>query len=213
MQCPTLLNNGFGAHRIEGIGDKHVPWIHNVKNTDMVVAIDDASPVAIMRLFNEDAGREYLAAQGVSTDLIDRLPELGISSISNMLSAIKMAKYYEMGPNDVVMTIATDSMEMYGSRVDEYRELEGEFTPLNAAGVYHRYLMGESTDNLLELTYQERKRVHNLKYYTWVEQQGKSYEELMAQWYDPTYWTSIHGLDKQIDTLIEQFNARVGLLN
>jgi len=91
--------------------------------------------------------------------------------------------------------------------------LEGEFTPLNAAGVYHRYLMGESTDNLLELTYQERKRVHNLKYYTWVEQQGKTYEELMAQWYDPTYWTSIHGLDNQIDKLIEEFNARVGLLN
>jgi cysteine synthase A len=213
LQCPTLLNNGFGAHRIEGIGDKHVPWIHNVKNTDMVVAIDDAAPVAIMRLFNEDAGREYLAAQGVSADLIDLLPDLGISGISNMLSAIKMAKYYEMGPNDVVMTIATDSMEMYKSRVDEYRELEGAFTPLDAAGVYHRYLMGESTDNLLELTYQERKRVHNLKYYTWVEQQGKTYEELMAQWYDPTYWTSIHGLDKQIDKLIEAFNARVGLLN
>ena len=213
LQCPTLLNNGFGAHRIEGIGDKHVPWIHNVKNTDMIVAIDDAAPMAIMRLFNEDAGREYLAAQGVSADLIDLLPDLGISGISNMLSAIKMAKYYEMGPNDVVMTIATDSMEMYLSRVDEYRELEGEFTPLDAAGVYHRYLMGESTDNLLELTYQERKRVHNLKYYTWVEQQGKTYEELMAQWYDPTYWTSIHGLDKQIDKLIEAFNARVGLLN
>ncbi len=213
LQCPTLLNNGFGAHRIEGIGDKHVPWIHNVKNTDMVVAIDDAAPMAIMRLFNEAVGQEYLAEQGVPADLIARLPELGISSIANMLSAVKMAKYYEMGPNDVLMTIATDSMEMYGSRVDEYRELEGDFTTLNAAGVYQRYLMGESTDNLLELSYQDRKRIHNLKYYTWVEQQGKTYDELMDQWYDPEYWTRIHGMDKEIDRLIEQFNARVAALN
>lgn len=212
LQCPTLLNNGFGAHRIEGIGDKHVPWVHNVKNTDMVVAIDDEATIAIMRLFNEPAGQEYLVEQGVSPDLIDLLPLLGISGIGNVLSTIKMAKYYEMGANDVLMTIATDSMEMYMSRVEEYRELEGEFTPGTAAGVYHRYLLGENTANMLELTYPERKRVHNLKYYTWVEQQGKTYDELMAQWYDPTYWTSIHGMDKEIDKLIEQFNERVGLL-
>ncbi len=212
LQCPTLLNNGFGAHRIEGIGDKHVPWVHNVKNTDMVVAIDDAAPMAIMRLFNEEAGQAYLADQGVSPEMIALLPDLGISGISNVLSTIKMAKYYEMGPNDVLMTIATDSMEMYQSRVAEYRALEGEFTALDAAGVYHRYLMGEGTDNLQELTYQDRKRIHNLKYYTWVEQQGKTYEELNAQWYDPTYWTNLHGLDKEIDALIERFNERVGLL-
>ena len=209
LQCPTLLNNGFGAHRIEGIGDKHVPWVHNVRNTDLVVAIDDNAPIEVMRLFNEEVGQQYLADQGVSADLIALLPDLGISGISNVLSTIKMAKYYEMGPNDIVMTIATDSMEMYRSRIEEYRELEGEFTSLNAAGVYHRYLMGQSTDNMLELTYPERKRVHNLKYYTWVEQQGKTSEELDAQWYDPTYWTGLHGMDKQIDKLIEEFNERV----
>ncbi len=212
LQCPTLLNNGFGAHRIEGIGDKHVPWVHNVKNTDMVVAIDDNATIGIMRLFNEAVGKEFLAAQGVSPEMIEQLPLLGISGIGNMLSAIKMAKYYEMGANDIVMTIATDSMEMYTSRVDESREEEGPLTMLDAAGIYHRYLLGESTDNLIELTYTERKRIHNLKYYTWVEQQGKTSEELMAQWYDPDYWTSIHGMDKEIDKLIEQFNERVGLL-
>jgi cysteine synthase len=212
LQCPTLLNNGFGAHRIEGIGDKHVPWIHNVKNTDMVVAIDDAAPIGVMRLFNEPAGQEYLASQGISKDLIDLLPDLGISCISNMLSAIKMAKYYELGRQDIVMTIATDSMEMYRSRVEEYRELEGPFTPLDAAGVYHRYLLGQSTDNLQELTYTDRKRIHNLKYYTWVEQQGKTFEELNEQWYDDAYWTRLHGMDAQIDKLIEAFNERVGLL-
>ncbi len=212
LQCPTLLNNGFGAHRIEGIGDKHVPWVHNVKNTDMVVAIDDEATVAIMRLFNEERGKEFLAEQGVAPELIEQLPLLGISGIGNVLSAVKMAKYYEMGSNDVLMTIATDSMEMYGSRVEEYRELDGDFTPMDAAGVYQRYLLGENTANMLELTYPERKRIHNLKYYTWVEQQGKTYDELMAQWYDPTYWTSLHGMDEEIDKLIEKFNERVGLL-
>ena len=212
LQCPTLLNNGFGAHRIEGIGDKHIPWVHNVKNTDMVVAIDDEATIQIMRLFNEEIGKEYLAMQGVSPEIIEQLPLLGISGIGNVLSAIKMAKYYEMGPNDVVMTIATDSMEMYGSRVDETREEDGPLTMLDSAGIYHRYLLGESTDNLIELTYAERKRIHNLKYYTWIEQQGKTSEELNAQWYDPTYWTNLHGMDKEIDKLIEQFNERVGLL-
>jgi cysteine synthase len=212
LQCPTLLENGFGSHRIEGIGDKHVPWIHNVKNTDMVAAIDDAATIGIMRLFNEPAGQEYLISQGVTPEMVALLPDLGISCIGNMLAAIKMAKYYEMGPNDIVMTIATDSMEMYQSRVDEYREQEGEFTPLDAAGVYHRYLLGENTDNLLELSYRDRRRIHNLKYYTWVEQQGKTYEEIQAQWYDPTYWTRLHGLADEIDELIEKFNERVGLL-
>lgn len=212
LQCPTLLNNGFGAHRIEGIGDKHVPWVHNVKNTDMVVAIDDNATIGIMRLFNEEIGKDFLAGQGVSAGIIEQLPLLGISGIGNVLSAVKMAKYYEMGSNDVLMTIATDSMEMYGSRVEEEREAHGPLTMLDAAGIYHRYLLGETTNNLIELTYAERKRIHNLKYYTWVEQQGKTSEELTAQWYDPNYWTSLHGMDRQIDKLTEQFNERVGLL-
>ncbi len=145
-------------------------------------------------------------------EIIEQLPLLGISGIGNVLSAVKMAKYYEMGPNDIVVTIATDSMEMYGSRVEEELEANGPLTMLDAAGIYHRYLLGERTDNLLELSYIERKRIHNLKYYTWVEQQGKTSEELDAQWYDPTYWTSLHGMDAEIDKLIEQFNERVGLL-
>lgn len=211
LQCPTLLHNGFGAHRIEGIGDKHVPWIHNVKNTDMVTAIDDNGPMGGIRLFNEPAGREYLVSQGVDTNLVDQLDLLGISSVSNVMSAIKFAKYYELGASDVVLTVATDSMEMYGSRLTELRAEEGEFTPLDAAGVYHRYLMGQGIDHMQELGYYDRKRIHNLKYFTWVEQQGKTYEEIQAQWYDADYWTSIPGKVDQIDKLIEEFNARVGL--
>ena len=212
LQCPTLLNNGFGAHRIEGIGDKHVPWIHNVKNTDMVMAIDDAATMGLIRLFNEPIGQEYLVSQGVSPDFVEKLPLLGISSVANMLSSVKFAKYYELGPEDIVLTIATDSMEMYQSRILELREEEGPFTELDAASVYHRFLMGTTIDHMQELGYYDRKRVHNLKYYTWVEQQGKTYEEIQAQWYDPDYWTSIQPQTDQMDELIEAFNDRVGLL-
>ena len=60
LQCPTLLMNGYGDHRIEGIGDKHIPWIHNVRNTDVVTAIDDEACVSLVRLFNEPEGMKYL---------------------------------------------------------------------------------------------------------------------------------------------------------
>lgn len=212
LQCPTLLLNGFGEHRIEGIGDKHVPWIHNVKNTDMIIALDDAATIGLMRLFNEPAGQAYLVQQGVPADLVAQLPLLGISSIGNLLAAIKMAKYYEMGPHDIVMSVATDSMEMYLSRIAEYRQKEGEFTPLDAAARFHRYLLGVDLDQVLELSYYDRKRVHNLKYYTWVEQQGKTFGEIQRQWYDDSYWPSIHTHTDEIDALIDEFNERTGLL-
>ncbi|MHB8192582.1 MAG: pyridoxal-phosphate dependent enzyme [Bellilinea sp.] len=209
LQCPTLLSNGFGSHRIEGIGDKHVPWVHNVKETDMVVAIDDNAVTNIVRLFNEKAGREYLIHKGVPEEVVGKLDLLGFSGIANMLSAIKMAKYYEMDENDVVVVVFTDSMELYTSRVDEYRKEFGEFTSFDAAETYARYLHGERTDNLLELAYADQKRIHNLKYYTWVEQQGRTYEEIQAQWYDPDYWTGYRNQTEEIDALITEFNQRV----
>jgi cysteine synthase A len=210
LQCPTLLENGFGSHRIEGIGDKHVPWIHNVKNTDMVVAIDDAAVVNLARLFNEPAGRRYLVMKGVPESLVSQLDLLGFSGISNMLSAVKFAKYYELGENDIVLTVLTDSMELYGSRLSEMRAESGEYTELDAATHYGQYLLGQSTDHLLELTYAERRRVHNLKYFTWVEQQARTYEELMAQWYAPDCWTDVQGQVEEIDGLITEFNSRAG---
>jgi cysteine synthase len=212
LQCPTLLNNGFGAHRIEGIGDKHVPWIHNVKNTDMVTAIDDNSVVKIVRLFNEPEGKQYLAKKGVPEQIIQNLHLFGLSGIANMLTAIKFAKYYELTEDDIVLAVLTDSVELYDSRIVEYREQFGEFTSHDAAEVYASALMGESTDNLVELTYQDRKRVHNLKYYTWVEQQGKTYNEIMDQWYDKDYWTGFQSQLEEIDEYISEFNDRVGLL-
>lgn len=212
LQCPTLLLNGFGEHRIEGIGDKHVPWIHNVKNTDIVLAIDDNAVVQLARLFNEPAGREYLISNGVGENLVNNLDLLGFSGIANLLSAIKFAKYYELGPNDVVLTVLTDSMELYQSRLKEMHAEYGLYAQTDAAANHARYLLGATTDNILELSYLDRKRVHNLKYYTWVEQQGKTYKEIQEQWYNDEYWTDIQNLVNEIDELITAFNVETGLL-
>ena len=211
LQCPTLLHNGFGAHRIEGIGDKHVPWVHNVKNTDVVIGVDDEATVSLLRLFNEPAGRQLLAAEGVGEGLLEKLPWLGISGIGNLLAAAKFARYYELGPDDVVLTVLTDSVELYASRLDELNAARGALSPSAAVAAYHRYLLGQSIDHVQELGYYDRKRLHNLKYYTWVEQQGKSQDELQAQWYDPAYWHRIPALADEIDRLIVAFNRRTGL--
>lgn len=212
LQCPTLLENGFGAHRIEGIGDKHVPWIHNVKNTDLITAIDDNAVVNISRLFNEKVGHEYLVGKGVPQEIVSNLDLLGFSGIANMLSAIKMAKYYEMGEDDVVLTVLTDSMQLYQSRIKEMHDEFGQYSEMDAAVHFAHYLEGQSTDNMLDLTYQDQRRVHNLKYYTWVEQQGRTYEEIQDQWYDPNYWTGFQSQVEEIDNLIITFNEKVGLL-
>ncbi len=213
LQCPTMLENGFGAHRIEGIGDKHIPWVHNVKNTDLITAIDDNAVVNLARLFNEPAGKKQLVDSGVPEEVVAQLDLLGFSGIGNLLSTIKMAKYYEMGPDDVLLTILTDSMELYGSRLEEMHAEFGEYTEKDAAADQARYLLGERTDNMLELSYHDRKRIHNLKYFTWVEQQGKTYEEIQSQWNDDDFWGSVQGQAGEIDELINAFNARVGILN
>jgi len=212
LQCPTLLENGYGAHRIEGIGDKHVPWIHNAKNTDMLIAIDDNAVVNISRLFNEPAGKQYLASQGVQESVISKLSLLGFSGISNILTAIKAARYYEMGENDIILTMLTDSMDLYQSRLIEMHEEIGEYRQTEAAVDFGRWLLGATTDNLLELRYTDRRRVHQLKYFTWVEQQGRTYDEIQAQWYDSDYWTNIRSQVDDIDELIVEFNEKVGLI-
>ena len=206
-ECPTLLLNGFGGHRIEGIGDKHVPWIHNVRNTDLVIDIEDEFSMRLIRLFNEPAGQEFLVKQGVPESLVEKLPWLGISSAANLIGAIKLAKYYELTSRDIVLTVFTDSMELYESRIQELREKYGPYDERQAAIDYERFLLGITTDRMQELTYWDRRRIHNLKYYTWIEQMGKSVEELQAQWYDwPEYWDRIHRQVDEIDTLIEEFN-------
>jgi len=213
LQCPTLLNNGFGGHRIEGIGDKHVPFVHNARNTDFVVAIDDEKCMNLIRLFNDSKGHEYLTSIGVSQDVIGKLNLLGISGVSNMLTAIKMAKYNECTSDDVIFTVFTDSMELYGSRIEELNAAKGQYTTEQAAIDYHSYLKNLATDNMMECGYAERKRIHNLKYFTWVEQQGREVEELNAQWYDHIdYFDERLTIADKYDKLIEEFNEKTGLL-
>jgi cysteine synthase A len=212
LQCPTLLCNGYGSHRIEGIGDKHVPWIHNIKNTDVVAGIDDEACMSLLRLFNEPEGRDYLKGRKVEPELVDRLDLLGISGIANLLTAIKTARFFEMGPKDMLFTVATDSMELYGSRLEEERELHGPYSETAAAVHHERHLLGAGIDHVLELGYWDRKRIHNLKYFTWVEQQGKTVEELDAQWYDDDYWNTHFHAWEEWDRQIDEFNERTGLL-
>ena len=213
LQCPTILNNGFGGHRIEGIGDKHIPWIHNVKNTDMAIAIDDEDSQRLLRLFNKAEGKEYLKELGLDEALIERLSWLGISGIANLLCCIKMAKYYELTENDVLLTVLTDSAVMYQSRITELDEAHGAYNAHEAALDHHLHMLGLKTDNLMELSYAERKRVHNLKYYTWVEQQARDVNELNALWYDTRgTWDAVHGQVTKLDELINEFNEATGLL-
>ncbi len=212
LQCPTLLENGFGSHRIEGIGDKHVPWIHNVRNTDVVAAVDDNAVVSLARLFNEPSGRAFLASKGVPGSVAGALDLLGFSGIANVLAAVKTAKYFEMDENDILVTVLTDSMELYRSRLRDWRAGLGEYTEKDAAADFARYLLGQSTDNMLELRHGDRRRIHNLKYFTWVEQQGKTAAELSAMWHERDYWTNVQGQAAEIDALIGEFNAEVGLV-
>ena len=214
LQCPTILNNGFGGHRIEGIGDKHIPWIHNVKNTDMVIDIDDEDSQRLIRLFNDPMGKEYLINEAhVSPEVVEKLSYLGISGTANVLCAIKMAKYYEMTEHDVIATVLTDSVDMYGSRIKELEEENGPYTMTSAAVDHNLHMLGLRTDNMEELTYIGRKRVHNLKYYTWVEQQGRTVEELNDLWYNPEKtWKGVHSQAKDLDELINEFNEASGVL-
>jgi len=212
LQCPTLLSFGFGEHRIEGIGDKHIPWIHNVRNTDMVVAVDDEQTMQLMRLFNEENGHACLRREGVDNSTIEALGQIGISGLCNLVASIKTARYYDMDGRDVIFTPLTDSMELYSSRVEEMREQHGPYTSHLADQHYGRYLLGTGTDNLRELSFADRKALHNFKYFTWVEQQGRDAEELRALWDEDT-WTEIFSQEvvDEWDRMIGSFNRATGL--
>ena len=214
LQCPTILNNGFGGHRIEGIGDKHIPWIHNVKNTDMAIAIDDEDSQRLLRLFNKPEGKQYMKeVLGMSDEQVEKMSWLGISGIANMLCCIKMAKYYELTENDVLLTVLTDSAVMYQSRIEELDQMHGGYNAHEASLDHNLHMLNLKTDNLLELTYADRKRIHNLKYYTWVEQQARDVKELNDLWYDTKgTWDAVHAQAKEMDELINEFNEATGLL-
>ncbi len=209
LQCPTILENGFGGHRIEGIGDKHIPWIHNLRDTDAAVGVDDEITIRLLRLFNEPAGRKVLAEAGVQPEVLDQLDLMGISGIGNLVATIKAAKYYELGADDIALTVFTDSLALYGSRITELNQERGAYTQRQADKDFD-LLQNLSVDHVLELSHVDQRRVQQLKYFTWVEQLGKTVEEIRAQWDDyRVYWGELHGQVDQIDALIRDFNAEV----
>ncbi len=211
LQCPTLLHTGFGEHGIEGIGDKHVPWIHNVRNTDFLCGIDDRHCLSLMHLFNEEGGKKFLSRTGIDTGLLEKLPLLGISGICNLLSAIKTARYFEMDRQDIILLPLTDSVEMYHSRLEELQQERGRPGDVESARIFSRYIEGIGVDHVRELGYWDRKQLHNLKYFTWVEQQGKSSTDLARLW-DPSFWEQIWSQVGELDRAIEAFNADTGLV-
>lgn len=212
IQCPTLLSAGHGDHRIEGIGDKHVPWIHNVRMTDVVIAVDDRATLRLLRLFNEPAGQDLLSQRGLGDEVIAQLPLLGISSICNLLAAIKMSLYFEYDENDVIFMSLTDSADLYRSYLRGWNEERGAYTSLHAAVDHERFLLATTTDHMKELTYPDQKVIHNLKYFTWVEQQQRKTEELAALW-NPLFWRDQVRMLKVWDESIREFNRDTGVLD
>jgi cysteine synthase len=214
LECPTMLANGFGEHNIQGIGDKHIPLIHNVMATDVALAVSERATDRLGVLFGTDTGRAHLASRcGVPADVVGELPALGLSSICNVLGAIKVARHFDLGPEDVVVTVATDGAAMYHSERELALEkyFPGGFDEVAAAEVYGEHLLGTATDHLRELTYEERKRLFNLGYFTWVEQQGVAVEDFEAR-RDQRFWGGKQALSEGWDELIDEFNARTGVL-
>ena len=211
-ECPTLLRNGFGEHNIQGIGDKHVPYIHNAMNTDLVVGVSDRSVAALDLLFNSETGLAYLSdRRGVDPKTIDGLKYLGLSGIANMVAAIKTAKRLELGSEDVLITVATDSAALYGSERRKFLSAEypGGFDIVNAAEIFAQHLLGTADNDVLELTRGERARIFNLGYFTWVEQQGVALEEFEKR-RNQGFWRELPRAAAAWDELITEFNSRAG---
>jgi cysteine synthase len=212
-QCPTMLRNGFGEHNIQGIGDKHIPLIHNVASTDFVAAVSDQATDHLALLFAEPAGLSYLRGRrGVSEAVIAALPLFGLSSICNILASVKLAKYLDLGPDDVIATVATDGASMYGSERARIaaRDFPRGFDEIAAAEAFGRWMLGAGTDELLETTRTDRRRIFDLGYFTWVEQQGVPVESFAARW-EPSFWTGLRSKTDAWDEMIRQFNGRTGV--
>ena len=211
LECPTMLMNGFGEHNIQGIGDKHIPLIHNVMNTDVVVAVSDHATDQLYAMFNSEDGLGYLAdRRHVPRQLLDQLQHFGLSAICNVLAAISTAKTLGLGADDAIITVATDGAALYPSEYSKItaRDFGNGFTNLDAAQVWGEHLADVPTANTLQLTERERNRIFNLGYYTWVEQQGTPFELFEARRHQ-SFWKGLRRLLPVWDDMITDFNARV----
>ena len=211
VECPTMLENGYGEHNIQGIGDKHIPLIHNVMNTDVVVGVSDHATDALNQLFGSNAGRGYLTGRReLDAAVVNAFDDIGISGLANIVAAIKVAKHLDYGPDDVVMTVATDSADLYRSERQSYlaRRYPDGFNEVSAAEIFSQHLAGVVDDHVLELTHHERKRIFNLGYYTWVEQQGISVADFDKR-RDQRFWQGLVDSIPAWDRMINEFNAEV----
>ena len=211
LECPTMLANGFGEHNIQGIGDKHIPLIHNVMATDLFVGISDRATDQLLVLFNTPVGREYLVRRrGVPAETVEALGSLGLSSICNVLAAIKVARNQRLGPDDVILTVATDGAELYGTELERIvaRDFPAGFDAVAAGETFGAWLAAVAEDHVLEATRADRDRIFDLGYYTWVEQQGVSIEEFEAR-REQTFWTDTREIVDRWDELIDEFNEQV----
>ena len=212
LECPTLLYNGYGEHNIQGIGDKHVPLIHNVMGTDFVIGVSDRASDALNVVFNTVPGRAYLSRhRQVGQESLAALGDLGLSSIANVLGAIKYAKYMALGPDDVVLTVATDGAAMYQSQIASAMatHFAGEFSEVAAAQAFGQHLLGAGLDHVGELGRFDRERIFNLGYYTWVEQQGTDLAQFDLR-RDQGFWNGLMDLVPVWDGMIEDLNAAIG---
>ncbi len=214
LECPTMLRNGFGPHNIQGIGDKHIPLIHHVHNTDVVVAVSDRATDQLSVVFSDGVGLAYLhERQGVPAAVLESLSSFGLSSICNVVAAVKVAKRLGLGPRDVLVTVATDGAELYESerlRIRS-RDFPGGVDEAVAAQVFARWMLGAGTDDLLETTTLDRDRIFDLGYYTWVEQRRTGVEDFVAR-RDPAFWVGLRKHLEVWDQLIVDFNARTGVM-
>ena len=214
LECPTMLLNGHGSHNIQGIGDKHIPYIHNVMNTDLVVAVSDQATDRLSVLLQSEQGRRHLRdSLGLDEELVRSFEHFGISSVCNVVAAIKTAKALELGPADAIFTVATDGAELYRTEVELAlaRHFGGSFGEREAAATYERHLLGAGTDHVLELRHEDRTRIFNLGYFTWVEQQGVSVEDFDAR-REQSWWIAQRAKLERWDEAITDFNARVAEL-
>ena len=211
LECPTMLENGFGEHNIQGIGDKHIPLIHNVMNTDVVAAVSDRATDELDVLFNTSAGRDYLVQRKhVPQAVVDTLQHFGFSSICNTIAAIKTAKLLGLGEDDVLITIATDGADLYPSeRVKTMKKrFNDNFTQVEAAEIFAEHLGPVQTDSMIDCTERDKNRIFNLGYYTWVEQQGTPLSVFEAR-RSQSFWRNLRSHVPTWDAMINEFNARV----
>ena len=168
-ECSTLFNNGRGTHRIEGIGDKMVTLIHNVLTTDYVALIHDDDCVMGLELLER---RRSLVERllGQPCGYLDSLAGVfGISGICNILGAIRLARYLGLGPEENVVTIATDGMDRYTSVLANLEKRRGPLDDARLSASFDEIFRARNARDILDVRPPEQKqRLFGYKEQVWT---------------------------------------------